>query len=151
MCEYGRTVVSRSCLRLILVCVAAAVFAQQPKGGLRRREAYVRATALAELGRKMFFDTSLSASGTMSCASCHDPAFAYAPANALAFDRISACVSLGNAVAHELDAAGALAALPSEESVGLDLLQLSPERLQCYVDETRENFAFVQALCRSAA
>jgi cytochrome c peroxidase len=41
-------------------------------------------TQLAELGRKLFFDTSLSASGRQSCATCHDPAYAYAPPNALA-------------------------------------------------------------------
>ena len=34
---------------------------------------------LAELGRKMFFDPSLSASGRQSCSSCHDPAHAYGP------------------------------------------------------------------------
>jgi cytochrome c peroxidase len=37
--------------------------------------------AMTELGRRLFFDQQLSASGRMSCASCHDPAFAYAPAN----------------------------------------------------------------------
>ncbi len=41
-------------------------------------------SAVAALGRKLFFDPALSASGTMSCASCHDPANHYAPANALA-------------------------------------------------------------------
>lgn len=35
------------------------------------------------LGRRIFFDKSLSASGQLSCASCHDPAFAYGPPNAL--------------------------------------------------------------------
>src|SRR5579871_3450384 len=35
------------------------------------------------LGAQIFRDTSLSASGRMSCASCHDPAHAHAPANAL--------------------------------------------------------------------
>lgn len=38
----------------------------------------------AQLGQKIFFDVSLSASGKMSCATCHDPNHAYAPANALA-------------------------------------------------------------------
>ncbi len=33
---------------------------------------------LARLGKSLFFDTSLSASGRMACASCHDPAHAYA-------------------------------------------------------------------------
>ncbi len=39
--------------------------------------------ALAELGRRMFFDPSLSASGRQSCASCHDPRYAYGPPNDL--------------------------------------------------------------------
>ena len=43
-----------------------------------------RATALAALGRQMFFDPSLSASGKMSCASCHSPRDAFGPPNALA-------------------------------------------------------------------
>jgi cytochrome c peroxidase len=38
----------------------------------------------AELGRKIFADPSLSASGRLSCASCHDPASGHAPANGLA-------------------------------------------------------------------
>jgi cytochrome c peroxidase len=41
-------------------------------------------SALAQLGRKMFFDPSLSGSGQLACASCHSPANAYAPANGLA-------------------------------------------------------------------
>jgi cytochrome c peroxidase len=35
----------------------------------------------AELGRQLFFDKALSASGQMACASCHDPAHAYGPPN----------------------------------------------------------------------
>lgn len=31
-----------------------------------------------ELGRRLFFDTALSADSTISCASCHDPVFAFA-------------------------------------------------------------------------
>lgn len=34
---------------------------------------------LAALGRKMFFDPGLSASGKLSCASCHNPDYAYGP------------------------------------------------------------------------
>jgi cytochrome c peroxidase len=41
------------------------------------------AATLTELGRVLFFDRSLSASGRMACASCHDPAHAYGPPNAL--------------------------------------------------------------------
>jgi cytochrome c peroxidase len=36
---------------------------------------------MTELGRKLFFERQLSASGQMSCATCHDPAFAYGPPN----------------------------------------------------------------------
>ncbi len=34
---------------------------------------------MAELGRLIFFDTSLSSSGRLSCASCHSPQLAYGP------------------------------------------------------------------------
>lgn len=37
----------------------------------------------AQLGQKIFSDASLSASGVTSCASCHDPAHAYAQNNSL--------------------------------------------------------------------
>ena len=39
---------------------------------------------VAAIGKRIFFDRSLSASGQMSCASCHSPAFAYGPPNARA-------------------------------------------------------------------
>lgn len=38
----------------------------------------------AALGKLLFYDPSLSASGRMSCASCHSPAHAYGPPNGLA-------------------------------------------------------------------
>ena len=38
----------------------------------------------AQLGKKIFFDTSLSGSGKMACATCHSPNFAYGPPNNLA-------------------------------------------------------------------
>ncbi|MCV2352875.1 cytochrome-c peroxidase [Paucibacter sp. B2R-40] len=41
-------------------------------------------SAKAQLGEKIFLDRSLSGSGRLSCASCHDPAFAHGPPNALA-------------------------------------------------------------------
>ena len=37
----------------------------------------------AQLGAKLFFDAALSGTGKMSCATCHDPNHAYAPANDL--------------------------------------------------------------------
>jgi cytochrome c peroxidase len=41
-------------------------------------------SAAAEVGRALFFDKSLSATGAMSCATCHDPDHAYGPPNDLA-------------------------------------------------------------------
>jgi cytochrome c peroxidase len=41
-------------------------------------------SAQASLGEKIFKDTSLSASGVQACSTCHDPAFAHSPPNALA-------------------------------------------------------------------
>jgi cytochrome c peroxidase len=41
-------------------------------------------STMAQLGQKIFFDPSLSGSGKMACATCHNPAHAYAPANSLA-------------------------------------------------------------------
>ncbi|HEY8683054.1 MAG TPA: cytochrome-c peroxidase, partial [Rhodanobacter sp.] len=40
-------------------------------------------SAAAQLGKLLFFDTSLSASGRQSCASCHSPTYAYNPPNHL--------------------------------------------------------------------
>lgn len=40
-------------------------------------------SAMEELGRRVFFDPSLSSSGRMSCASCHSPADDYGPPGSL--------------------------------------------------------------------
>jgi cytochrome c peroxidase len=70
---------------------AAAARADPMKRPAIARDAAARLDAMAAplspialLGLKLFFDPRLSASGKMSCASCHDPGHAYAPANALA-------------------------------------------------------------------
>jgi cytochrome c peroxidase len=91
----------RVTLLLAVVLMASAVEAAQapvdaaPGGKAPRTAAVEQAaaarldapviplSAVARLGRKMFFDPSLSASGKMSCSSCHDPGHAYAPANSL--------------------------------------------------------------------
>jgi len=75
-------VVSRARLILLYSVVVAGAFGQDGTSGLAREEAFRRARALTSLGRKMFFDPSLSASGKTACVSCHDPAFAYGPPNA---------------------------------------------------------------------
>ena len=69
--------------------MAGAVFAAEPQGLsgenpnpihlIRRPVAPL--SAMAKLGREIFFDTSLSSSGKMSCASCHSPDHAYGPPN----------------------------------------------------------------------
>lgn len=56
---------------------AGAAYAPRPDG---RK---VGVAELEALGRRLFIDPSLSASGKTSCASCHDPAAAYGPSNAL--------------------------------------------------------------------
>jgi cytochrome c peroxidase len=48
-----------------------------------RPEPVAELSAVAQLGRKMFFDPSLSGSGQLACASCHSPAHAYGPPNDL--------------------------------------------------------------------
>jgi len=54
-------------------------------GARARLEAPVEPlSAMAQLGRRIFFDKTLSGSGKLSCASCHDPEHAYAPGNGLA-------------------------------------------------------------------
>ena len=45
------------------------------------------AAALCALGRQLFSDPALSASGNISCATCHDPQHDFAPANSQAVQR----------------------------------------------------------------
>ena len=91
-------------------------------GPLSRAAANARAAELTDLGRKMFFDASLSGSGAMSCASCHDPARAFGPPNALA-------VQLGGP---HLDLPGVRAA-PS-----LRYLQATPQFAEHFFDSEDE-------------
>ena len=46
-----------------------------------------RPAAMAAVGRALFFDTALSASGKLACATCHSPAHAYGPADDLPVQR----------------------------------------------------------------
>jgi len=76
-------VLNVGCTAALLLSLSACMKADDPG----QREVLTAATPdrkrMAELGRKIFFDTSLSASGKQSCATCHDPAHAFAPANDL--------------------------------------------------------------------
>jgi cytochrome c peroxidase len=70
----------------ILLCsLLVAASAQAVAGRARtisRAAVFAQVSILAELGRGLFFDPALSASGRLSCASCHDPAQAYGPPDA---------------------------------------------------------------------
>ncbi len=67
--------------------LAGAVFAAGPQPGENPspvrliRPPVAPLSAMAKLGRDIFFDASLSSSGKMSCASCHSPDHAYGPPN----------------------------------------------------------------------
>src|ERR1700761_9640631 len=76
----------------IIACVfgagllAGAVFAAEQPGENPKPVHLIRRPAqplssMAKLGKDIFFDTSLSSSGTLSCASCHSPDHAYGPPN----------------------------------------------------------------------
>jgi cytochrome c peroxidase len=58
---------------MLVLCVAAAQAVAAP--------AVAPLSVAAEIGKQMFFDKTLSGSGKLACASCHDPAHAHAPAN----------------------------------------------------------------------
>jgi cytochrome c peroxidase len=65
------------------VSESSSTLAIQQAAAARLDAPAIPLSAMARLGQKMFFDASLSGSGRMSCATCHDPGHAYAPANAL--------------------------------------------------------------------
>jgi cytochrome c peroxidase len=70
---------------ILLCCLFVAASAQAAATRQRtisRAAVYGQVSLLAELGRRLFFGPALSASGRLSCASCHDPAYAYGPPHA---------------------------------------------------------------------
>ena len=69
---------------LLAAMLAACQPQAAPKAAVATAKPAPTPAELAELGRALFFDPSLSASGKQSCASCHDPAHGYGPPNALA-------------------------------------------------------------------
>jgi cytochrome c peroxidase len=71
-------------LLIAAVLMTGAAAAPPQSGSMSRAAVYRQVTALSALGRRMFFDPSLSASGQMSCASCHSPDHAFGPPNDLA-------------------------------------------------------------------
>ncbi len=61
----------------------AAPAATNPSGFYSSFKTSPPVAQMTELGRALFFEPSLSASGKISCATCHDPAHAYGPPNDL--------------------------------------------------------------------
>ncbi len=61
-----------------------SAIAQPGDADLSRAQAYARAAQLEALGRVLFADPSLSASGQIACATCHDPQRSFGPPNGLA-------------------------------------------------------------------
>ncbi len=112
-------------LLLLLWCggfAGATASAQAGDGALTRPQAYERAAQLAALGRKLFADPSLSASGRMACMTCHVPERAFGPPNALS-------VQFGGA---DMDQPG-LRAVPS-----LKYLQVVPQFTEHYYESEDE-------------
>ena len=81
----ARHLLVRSTLAMIVLLAVAAVtpYGAGPASAqpMSRAEARQRADALSALGRALFSDPRLSASGRLACASCHDPAHAFAQSN----------------------------------------------------------------------
>ena len=96
-------------------------------GGMSRSEVFRQAHALEALGRRLFFDPSLSASGRMSCATCHSPEHAFGPPNDLS-------VQLGG---KDMNQPG-LRAVPS-----LMYLQAAPQFTEHYFESEDEGDASV--------
>ena len=73
-------------LMLAILCTAVALCGCQPATQQTATTSAAGAaqqtlSGVAQLGKSLYFDTSLSASGTMSCATCHDPNYHYGPPN----------------------------------------------------------------------
>ncbi|MFZ0846096.1 MAG: cytochrome c peroxidase, partial [Pseudolabrys sp.] len=60
------------CLLLCAELGSAGTDAGANTVGMTRAQVYARAAALEQLGRTLFADPSLSGSGRMACATCHD-------------------------------------------------------------------------------
>ena len=119
-----------ACVRILVsvaLILAAATAPAKARSALSRAEVFAQAEALSALGSKLFRDPSLSASGKLACASCHDPANAFGPDNARP-------VALGGRDLHRLG----LRAVPS-----LRYLQAVPQFTEHYYESDDEGDASV--------
>ena len=81
--QWKKCAIAASMLGIAAILSASIVSAGSVHPGpMSRADAFARAQALTALGRKMFFDPSLSASGKQACSSCHDPHHAFGPGSA---------------------------------------------------------------------
>lgn len=103
----------------VLACAFAGLAAAATPFYATRFERLPSAAELTAIGRTLFFDKSLSASGLMACSSCHDPAHFYGPPNA-------SSVQLGGAKGTEFG----IRAVPS-----LRYTQAIPPFTEHYVDD----------------
>jgi cytochrome c peroxidase len=76
------------CIAMFLAAHACGVCAQQRTAAAEpyyatRYERRASVEEMTSLGRAIFFDRSISASGKLACANCHDPARAFGPPNGL--------------------------------------------------------------------
>ncbi|MGJ3264428.1 MAG: cytochrome-c peroxidase [Salinarimonas sp.] len=85
---------SRRCnpLLALLVALAAGIVVASARGSGAPAEPTLAYASPAALGEALFFDPRLSASGTQSCATCHDPAAGFADPRD---DALGGAVSLG--------------------------------------------------------
>lgn len=67
-------------LAVMALLIGGWASAASGQAGLSRQAVNRRVAALTALGRSLFFDPALSASGRLACASCHDPAHGLGPA-----------------------------------------------------------------------
>jgi cytochrome c peroxidase len=78
-----RSMSARAGLAALLVAALACRSLPFETAAPSRQQVLDETAALHALGRRIFMDPAMSASGRVSCASCHDPAHAFGPPNAL--------------------------------------------------------------------
>jgi cytochrome c peroxidase len=74
-------------MRRFSVNSAIALWLMLSCGAASHAQTHVESGTLIALGKALFFDKALSVDGNIACASCHDPAQAYADGKALAVGR----------------------------------------------------------------
>ncbi|HEY3916726.1 MAG TPA: cytochrome c peroxidase [Stellaceae bacterium] len=109
---------------LLLAVLASGASAQGP---ISRQVVNREVAALTQLGRALFSDPALSASGKLACASCHDPAHGFGPAG-------KAAVMLGGKDVRQ----PGVRAVPS-----LKYLQATPQFSEHYYESDEEGDASV--------